>query len=106
MGNFYIISIQKPIPTNTATIAVKMGISQITVFSTHQIPPNNNYREEKKNNNNKSRNKCKDNRTFLRGKGNKRNFKSYNFSYEEQNNSDSDSDSSFDFYFNIATIFY
>jgi len=37
MRNFHIILIKKQIPTNMATIAIKMGILLITVFSTHQI---------------------------------------------------------------------
>jgi len=69
MGNSYIISIKKQIPTNTANIAIKMGILLITFFFNPSNSPNNNYGEEKKKNNNKSRNKIKNKRTSLSRKG-------------------------------------
>jgi len=37
MGNIHIISIKKQIPTNTATIVIKMDILLKPVFSTHYI---------------------------------------------------------------------
>jgi len=89
MGNFHIISIKKQIQTNTATIAIKMGIILIIVFSTHQIYQIITIGEKRKiiiiNQEKKNKNK----RIPLSRKGSKRNFKSYNLNYEEQNNSDS-----------------
>jgi len=38
MGNFYIIfNKEEKIPSNTMTIAIKLDILLITIFSTHQI---------------------------------------------------------------------
>ncbi|KAG4093765.1 hypothetical protein H8356DRAFT_1428465 [Neocallimastix lanati (nom. inval.)] len=69
--NYHMEKQKNKIPTNTSTIAIKMGVLLIIVFSS------------------------------LSRKGNNRNFKFYNVNYEEQNNSDSDSNPSFDFYRNL-----
>jgi len=48
MRNFHIISIKKQIPMNTVTIAIKMDIQLITIFSTYQIHQRITIRGEKK----------------------------------------------------------